>query len=119
MMNIEELKKYGVNLPNNYNDGVVICDIYTNWCGPCKILSPLLEKLASEGLIKLFKVDLEQNRPLGERFTIHAIPTLLFFKEGKLIEENIIIDGQRAVENGKMVGNWGERNIREVISKIG
>ncbi len=119
MTSIEELNNYGINLPDDFSDGVVICDIYTNWCGPCKILSPVLEKLASEGLIKLFKVDLEQNRPLGERFSVHAIPTLLFFKEGKLIEENVIIDGEKAVENGKMVGNWGEKRIREVISKIG
>jgi thioredoxin 1 len=118
MTNIEELKQYGINLPKNYDDGVVVCDIYTNWCGPCKILSPVLEKLQSEGLFKLFKVDLEQNRPLGDKFNIHAIPTLLFFKKGKLVEGNIIIDGQKAVENGKMIGNWGEKNIRIAISKL-
>jgi thioredoxin len=118
MTNIEDLKEYGVSLPDNCNDGIVVCDIYTNWCGPCKILSPVLEKLALEGLIKVFKVDLEQNRPLGERFSIYAIPTLLFFKEGKLVEDSIMIEGQKAVERGKMVGNWGERNLREVISKL-
>ena len=118
MTKIEELKNYGVNLPKDYNDGVTICDIYTNWCGPCKILSPVLEKFASEGLIKLCKVDLEQNRSLGERFSVHAIPTLLFFKDGNLIEGSILLNGEKAVENGKMVGNWGEKNLREIISQL-
>ena len=118
MTKIEELKNYGVKLPKDYNDGVTICDIYTNWCGPCKILSPVLEKFASEGLIKLCKVDLEQNRSLGERFSVHAIPTLLFFKDGNLIEGSLLLNGEKAVENGKMVGNWGEKNLREIISQL-
>ncbi len=45
MMSIEDLKEYGIELPNNYDNGIVICDIYTNWCQPYKILSPTLEKL--------------------------------------------------------------------------
>ena len=118
MTAIEELGNYGVELPDNYNEGLVICDIYTTWCGPCKFLSPVLEKLQQEGLIKLIKVDLEQNRPLGEKFGVHAIPTLLFFKNGILAEGIIVLNGEKAIENGKMVGNWGEHNIREAISQL-
>ncbi|MHA1196046.1 MAG: thioredoxin family protein [Promethearchaeota archaeon] len=118
MTNIEELKNYGITLPEKYNQGIVVCDIYTNWCGPCKILSPILEKLEKEGLFKLIKVDLEENRPLGERFNIHAIPTLLFFENGELPKGTMEIEKQPILTDGKMVGNWGETIIRKVISKL-
>ena len=49
---------------------------------------------------------------------MHAIPTLLFFKDGNLIEGSILLNGEKAVENGKMVGNWGEKNLREIISQL-
>jgi thioredoxin 1 len=117
-MKIEELNNFDVGLPDNYNEGLVICDIYTTWCGPCKFLSPVLEKFEQEGLIKLIKVDLEQNRPLGERFNVHSIPTLLFFKNGLLLEGIVVLNGEKAIENGKMIGNWGERNLRDAISQL-
>jgi thioredoxin 1 len=117
-MDVEELKKFGLKLPNNYKDGILICDIYTDWCGPCRILSPTLEKLEKKGLFKLVKVNLEENRSLGEKFNIHAIPTLLFFKDGKLLEGIIEAQGQQVVINGMMIGNYGETIITEAISKI-
>ena len=118
MTSIEDLKEYGIELPNNYDNGIVICDIYTNWCGPCKILSPTLEKLEREGLFKLLQVDLEQNRPLGEKFGVTAIPTLLFFKNGKLVDGVVEVQGREVMINGKMIGNYGEAIIKETISKL-
>jgi thioredoxin 1 len=81
MTNIEELKNFGINITEDMKEGKVIFDIYTTWCGPCRFLSPILEKLKEEGLIKLLKEDLDQNRPLGEKFGVTAIPTLLFFND--------------------------------------
>ena len=117
-MRIEELEKFNIQIPED-RQGIIVLDVYTTWCGPCKFLSPVLQKLEQEGLIKLIKVDLEQNRPLGEKFGVHSIPTLLFFNNGSLIDGIIVLNGERAIENGKMIGNWGEQNIREAISKIG
>ncbi|MFX0104180.1 MAG: thioredoxin family protein, partial [Candidatus Hodarchaeota archaeon] len=102
-MNIEELKEFGLDVTEDMKQGKVILDVYTTWCGPCRFLSPILEKLKEEGLIKLIKEDLDQNRPLGEKFGITAIPTLLFFNNGVLLNHPIEIQGQLLVRNGIMV----------------
>ncbi|MFX1269172.1 MAG: thioredoxin family protein, partial [Promethearchaeota archaeon] len=81
-------------------------------------LSPILEKLKEEGLIKLLTVDLEQNRPLGERFGVTAIPTLLFFKDGKMVDGTIEIPGQASVIDGIMIGAAGENVLKSIIAKI-
>jgi thioredoxin 1 len=89
-----------------------------DWCGPCKFVSPILEKLKNEGLIKLIKEDLDANRDLGERFGITAIPTLLFFKNGELLNHPIEVQGQVLVRNGLMVGASGESILRSIISQM-
>ncbi|MFX1374993.1 MAG: thioredoxin family protein [Promethearchaeota archaeon] len=118
MTNIEELKEFGLDIPDTMKEGNVILDVYTEWCGPCKFVSPILEKLKQEGLIKLLKEDLDKNRALGERFGITAIPTLLFFKNGELLNHPIEIQGQILVQNGIMVGASGEQVLREIIEKM-
>jgi len=117
-MNIEELKEFGLEVTEDMKQGKVIVDVYTTWCGPCRFLSPILEKLKEEGLIKLLKEDLDQNRPLGERFGITAIPTLLFFNNGELLNHPIEIQGQLLVRNGIMVGAAGEQIVREIVDKM-
>lgn len=89
-----------------------------DWCGPCKFISPILEKLKEEGLIKLLKEDLDKNRPLGERFGITAIPSFLFFKNGELLNHPIEIQDRILVRNGLMVGASGEQVMREIIEKM-
>ena len=89
-----------------------------DWCGPCKFVSPILEKLKEEGLIKLLKEDLDKNRPLGERFGITAIPTLLFYKNGELLNHPIEVQGQVLVRNGLMVGAGGEAILRSIVSQM-
>jgi len=118
MTNIEELKKFGLEITEEMKQGKVILDIYTTWCGPCRFVSPILEKLKQEGLIKLIKEDLDQNRPLGEQFGITAIPTLLFFNNGELLNHSIEVQGQLLVRNGIMVGAAGEQVIREIVDKM-
>ena len=114
-MHISELKSVGIDAPS---EGKLLIDIFTTWCGPCKFVAPILHKLRDEGLIKLIQVDLDQNRPLGEMFGITAIPTLLFFNNGKLLEHDIELDGQAVVQRGIMVGATGEANLRKIISKM-
>ncbi len=118
MTDIEELKEFGLEITEDMKQGKVILDVYTTWCGPCRFLSPILEKLDEEGLIKLLKEDLDQNRPLGEKFGITAIPTLLLFKNGELLNHPIEVQGQLLVRNGIMVGSAGEQVLREVIEKM-
>jgi thioredoxin len=64
----------------------VVVDFYATWCGPCKMLSPRLDKLAEEfsGKIKFVKVNVDEAQALAGRFRVEGIPTLLFLKNGKL-----------------------------------
>jgi len=114
-LEIGELSKFGIEGPK---EGKLVIDIYTEWCGPCKYVSPILEKLRDEGLINLIQVDLDQNRPLGQVFGITAIPTLLFFKDGLLLEKNIQINGQQVVQNGMMIGAAGDLVLRNIIEQM-
>jgi len=63
-------------------------------------------------------VDLDQNRPLGEKFSITAIPTLLFFKDGELLNGTIEVQGQALVRDGLMIGAAGEPILRQIISEM-
>ena len=68
-------------------EGTVLVDFFATWCGPCKMLSPVLEEVASESPnIKVLKIDVDEVGQLAARFGIQAIPTLMLFKEGQRIE---------------------------------
>lgn len=66
----------------------------------------------------MIAVDLDQNRPIGERFGITAIPTILFFKDGEMLNHTIELQGQPVVRNGIMIGALGEQMLREVIDQM-
>lgn len=66
----------------------VVADFYATWCGPCKILSPRLDKLAGSftNEIKFVKINIDESPKLSQQFNIQGIPTLLFFKDGKVVD---------------------------------
>ena len=67
-------------------DNLVIVDFYANWCGPCKMLSPLLEEINSEDEnIKIVKVNVDNSQFLANYFDIKSIPTLVLLKDGQFI----------------------------------
>ena len=69
----------------------VLIDFWAAWCGPCRLIAPHVEALASEyaGKAKVFKVDVDEQGELAERFGILSIPTLLVFKNGKLFDQMV------------------------------
>jgi len=69
----------------------VLVDFYADWCGPCRIIEPVIEKLSQDyaGKVKFVKIDTDDNQEVAARFDIMSIPTVMLFKDGK-IEERII-----------------------------
>lgn len=68
--------------------GVVLVDFFANWCGPCKMLSPVLEETANEMKdVTFVKVDVDQEPGLAGRYGIQAIPNLVIFKDGKAVDQ--------------------------------
>ena len=71
------------------HDGLAVVDFWATWCGPCRLIAPILEQLASEyqGKAKVAKLDVDANVRTASRFNVRSIPTILFFKNGKLVDQ--------------------------------
>lgn len=69
----------------------VLVDIYATWCPPCKLIAPVLERLAEEyaGQVKLVKVDVDDEFPLAERYQVGGVPTLILFREGQIVDRMV------------------------------
>ncbi len=72
------------------NEGVVLVDFYADWCGPCKMLAPIIDEVAAENSdLTVGKVNVDEAPELAQRFGISSIPTLLVFKNGSLVSQNV------------------------------
>lgn len=69
-------------------ESLLVVDCTATWCGPCKLVAPLMDQLAKDysDRVKVFKLDLDSNRPLAKRFEIKSIPAVMVFKQGELME---------------------------------
>lgn len=65
----------------------VLVDFYASWCGPCKMLSPIVEKVSGD--ISVMKVDVDSNQELAKRYGVMSIPCLILFENGKEIKRNV------------------------------
>jgi len=82
---------------------VVLADFYADWCGPCKMLEPIVERLAAETDAAVAKVDVDANQRLASAFGVQGVPTLVLFAEGEQAQ--------------KIVGVQGEDQLRALIEQ--
>lgn len=70
------------------HQGLAVVDFWATWCGPCRMIAPILDQLASEytGKAKVAKVDVDTNQQTAMRFNVRSIPSILFFKNGKHVD---------------------------------
>lgn len=79
---------------NNFNDlvkeGKILVDFYATWCGPCKMLSPVLEEISTDRSdVKIIKVDVDECEDIARQLGIMSIPTMIVFKDGKIMDKKI------------------------------
>lgn len=69
------------------SDLPVLVDFYADWCGPCKMMGPVVEKIAEEydGKLKVGKCNTDENMPLAQKYRVSSIPTFMIFKDGRLV----------------------------------
>ena len=88
-----ELKITAANFENEVlrSDKSVLLDFYADWCGPCKMLAPVLHEIAEEnaGALKVGKINVDEQMELAMRFQVSSIPMLVVFKDGKVVAKSV------------------------------
>ena len=84
---------------NEINEGLVLVDFYAEWCGPCKMLSPILEQInAEDENVKIIKVNIDDSRFLANYYQIQSIPTLILLKNGQFLHRITGFKPKKAIQ---------------------
>lgn len=89
-----------VNFDTEIRTGVTLVDFHANWCGPCRMLAPVLEQVAKsiEGKASIGKVDIDNAQEVASRFQITSVPTMILFKDGKEVNRLVGLRDAQAIE---------------------
>ncbi len=88
---------------SNFNDtikeGVTLVDFWAPWCGPCRMIAPVIEELANDydGKAKICKVNTDEEQDIAIQYGIRSIPTILFFKDGQLVDQMVGAAGKQVI----------------------
>ncbi|HBC4744916.1 TPA: thioredoxin [Staphylococcus aureus] len=99
------VKVTDADFDSKVESGVQLVDFWATWCGPCKIIAPVLEELAAdyEGKADILKLDVDENPSTAAKYEVMSIPTLIVFKDGQPVD--------------KVVGFQPKENLAEVLDK--
>ncbi|HDE6263228.1 TPA: thioredoxin [Staphylococcus aureus] len=99
------VKVTDADFDSKVESGVQLVDFWATWCGPCKMIAPVLEELAAdyEGKADILKLDVDENPSTAAKYEVMSIPTLIVFKDGQQVD--------------KVVGFQPKENLAEVLDK--
>lgn len=98
-VNLEDFEEEVLN-----SSKVILVDFFATWCGPCKMLSPILEEISEiKENFDIAKIDIDENTELAEKYGIESVPTMIIFKDGEILN--------------RIVGLYGKNEIIEMIEK--
>ena len=88
------------NFQDEIKNGIVLVDFYAIWCGPCKMMHPIIDEVANNNQdIKIIKVNVDNHEELARNYSVMSIPTLILFKDGEIIEKSIGFTPKETLEN--------------------
>jgi thioredoxin 1 len=88
------------NFDDEISSGVTLVDFYADWCGPCRMIAPIIEELSGEldGKAKIAKLDIESAQKVTSNYGVTSIPTLVLFKDGKEVDRVVGVKGKEELK---------------------
>ena len=85
------------NFKNTVSQGITVVDFYADWCGPCKALTPILEKVSQKVEAQICKVNVDESRELALHYGVRGIPFLIVMKDGKMVEQSVGLKDENTI----------------------
>ena len=108
-MSLVSLEQLGIDGPKKGKFIIILC---SKWCQSCKLLAKKLESFKLEKGIELKQIDISEYGTLARDLNITAIPALIFFEDGKLLNKDLELYGETVVQNGVMIGSFNEKILK-------